>query len=69
MNEQIKLYQSMQQTKLIYEQQLRDINKDLYNLKLIILQECPHTNITKTHEHDGHKSTITRKCNTCNFYI
>lgn len=59
----------MQQQKIMYEQQLRNINVDMQNLKNIIIQECKHINVTKTCEHDGHKSTITRKCNTCNFYI
>lgn len=69
LDEQITLHQSMHQTKLMLEQQIRDINKDLFNLKAIIIKECPHINITSTHQYDGHKSTIIRRCNYCNFYV
>lgn len=67
--EQLKLYQSMQYNKYICEQQVRNIAMDMQNLKNIIIQTCTHESVTKIHEHDGHKSTITIKCNICNFYI
>lgn len=67
--EQIKIYNHMQQLKMTKELELRNLTQDMINLKKIIISECPHTNTVKEYHHDGHRSTVVNKCDLCNFYI
>jgi hypothetical protein len=67
--EQLRLYNSMLQSKIQKYHALHQLECDITALKQNIINECNHDNVTIEYESDGHKSYIVRKCTRCNFYI